>query len=81
MAGITQRGAPRAERNRYGSAMGPKPAVLVTESHFRFASDNRIRTTAGYSCSVALFDHLVGTDKQRSWNLYAKLPRTLEVDD
>ena len=22
MAGITQRGAPRAERNRYGSAMG-----------------------------------------------------------
>ena len=28
-----------------------------------------------------LFDHLVGTGKQRSWNLDAKLLRGLEVDE
>jgi hypothetical protein len=28
-----------------------------------------------------LFDHLVGTGQQRSWNLDAKLLRSLEVDE
>ena len=37
------------------------------------------------SCAITgsrcLFDHLVGTGQQRSWNLDAKLLRSLEVDE
>jgi hypothetical protein len=62
----------RFDRVRATSALLLKPDMAGSGCDVRLVPDSEV---------VMSFDHLVGTGKQRSWNLDAKLLRGLEVDE